>query len=105
MPNYDHACYDCEYEWEEFYSINDEPPTVCPKCGGKARRVITGVPACSVKLEGAELKQHIKDERKKIRHQLKSDEKLRANLMGEDKFHNTETNVQKIGEELKHRLS
>jgi putative FmdB family regulatory protein len=104
MPNYDHACYECEYEWEDTYSIKMDPPTVCPKCSGKARRVILQVPAGTVKLEGAELKQHITDERKKIRHQLKSDEKLKANLMGEEKFHNTETNVKKIGEELRQRF-
>jgi putative FmdB family regulatory protein len=105
MPTYDHACYECEYEWEDVYSIHADPPTVCPKCGGKARRVINTAPACKVKLEGAELKRHIKEERKKIKHQLKSDESLRANLMGEDKFHNTETNVKKVGEELRSRLS
>lgn len=104
MPSYLHGCYECEHKWEDFYSINAEPPTICPECGGKARRLISGAPSFKVKLEGNELKQHIKDERKKIRNQVKSDEKLRANLMGEEKYNNTQNNVQKIGETLKQMI-
>ena len=104
MPNYDHACYECEYEWEDFYSITVDPPTVCPKCGGKARRVILSVPAAKVKLEGRELKEHIAEEQKKIKKQLKNDSKLKANLMGEENYHNTQVNIQKLGEDLKQML-
>jgi putative FmdB family regulatory protein len=101
MPNYDHECYECGHIWEETYSIHTDPPTICPKCGGKARRVILEAPVSGVKLEGRELKQYITDERKKIRSQIKTDEKLRANIMGETAYENTENNVKTIGEELK----
>jgi len=100
MPSYDHECYECQYVWEDTYSMKQDPPTICPKCGGKARRIITTVPACKVILSGPELRAHIKDEQKKIRQQLKTDEKLKANLSGEDNYHNTQINSRKIGEEI-----
>lgn len=100
MPTYDHECYECQHIWEDTYSIHQDPPTVCPVCGGKARRIITGVPACKVVLSGRELRAHIKDEQKKIRQQLKTDEKLRANISGEDNYHNTKINTRKIGEDI-----
>jgi len=100
MPTYDHECYECQYEWEDFYSISVSPPEVCPKCGGKARRVIKTVPACKVVLTGTELKQHIKNERKKIRQQLKTDEKFKANFIGEEAHHNTQINLNKLGNDL-----
>ncbi len=102
MPTYDHRCEGCGYEWEDFYSIHVDPPTICPKCGeAKARRLVRAPLNCKVKLEGAELKQHIKDERKKIKEQLKTDEKFKANIVGEEAYQNTEVNCKKIGEELK----
>lgn len=100
MPTYDHECYECQYSWEDTYSIHQDPPTICPQCGGKARRIITAVPACKVVLSGNELRAYIKDEQKKIRQQIKTDENLRANISGEDNYHNTQVNVRKIGEEI-----
>ena len=100
MPTYDHECYECQYEWEDFYSINAEPPKICPKCNGKARRVIKTVPACKVVLTGIELKQYIKEEQNKIRKQIKNDENFKANITGEEAHHNTQINVNKIGNDL-----
>lgn len=34
MPTYLYFCNDCETEFEEFHSINDELKE-CPKCGSK----------------------------------------------------------------------
>ncbi len=42
MPTYQYRCRKCSHEFEEFQSISDDPITVCPKCGGETRRVITG---------------------------------------------------------------
>jgi putative FmdB family regulatory protein len=33
MPAYRHTCRACEIDWDEIYSIHDEPPTECPECG------------------------------------------------------------------------
>lgn len=42
MPTYEYHCNDCSFEFEEFQSIASEPLTVCPRCGGKIRRLISG---------------------------------------------------------------
>lgn len=42
MPTYQYRCPECQHEFEEFQSINDDPLQKCPQCGKKPRRVITG---------------------------------------------------------------
>lgn len=42
MPTYEYRCDSCGHEFEEFQSISDPPVTICPKCKGKTRRVISG---------------------------------------------------------------
>ena len=42
MPTYKYKCKDCGVELERFQSITDKPLDVCPSCGGKLERVITG---------------------------------------------------------------
>ena len=42
MPTYDYICSDCNYEFEHFQSMSDEPIRVCPQCGGTVRRKIGG---------------------------------------------------------------
>jgi putative FmdB family regulatory protein len=106
MPFYDHRCGDCGHEWEDFYSITKcvpGYPEECPKCKAKGniKRLLSADIGVSVPLTGRELKQSIVKEREKIKKQMAKDENLRANIMGEDNYHNTETNVKKIGEELK----
>lgn len=106
MPFYDHKCGECGHEWEDFYSITkcvDGYPEECPACHakGKVKRLLSANIRVSVTLSGSELKQSIINERAKIKKQISKDENLRANIMGEDNYHNTEVNVKKIGEELK----
>ena len=104
MPEYDHECYDCQYAWQDMYSIHKDPPTICPKCGGKARRVILGVPAVKVTLNAQEMKEYIKEERKKVKKEVSQNENLKANIMGEESYHNTQNNINKIGEDLKQMI-
>ena len=40
MPTYDYICSDCDYKFEHFQSMSDEPIRVCPSCGGRVRRLI-----------------------------------------------------------------
>ena len=44
MPTYEHRAGCCGHEWEEFYSITTDPPTVCPSCKeeGQVKRLISG---------------------------------------------------------------
>ena len=42
MPTYEYRCAECGHEFEEFQAISDPPITICPSCGGKAQRIISG---------------------------------------------------------------
>lgn len=42
MPTYQYKCVDCEFEFEEFQSMSDDPLDTCPECGGHVERLITG---------------------------------------------------------------
>ena len=39
MPTYEYRCSDCGNRFEVFQRIDDDPLTVCEKCGGKLRKV------------------------------------------------------------------
>jgi putative FmdB family regulatory protein len=41
MPTYDYKCDACGDAFEVFQSMNDEPLSVCEKCGGSIRRVFS----------------------------------------------------------------
>ncbi|NLT49742.1 MAG: zinc ribbon domain-containing protein [Ignavibacteria bacterium] len=40
MPTYDYKCTVCNYQFEEFQKISDNPLTECPKCKGTLKRLI-----------------------------------------------------------------
>ena len=42
MPTYQYKCVDCQFEFEEFQSMSDDPLDTCPECGGHIERVISG---------------------------------------------------------------
>ena len=42
MPTYGYKCDKCEYRFEVFQAMSDEPIKKCPKCGKKVRRLIFG---------------------------------------------------------------
>jgi len=42
MPTYQYQCSDCGEEFEEFQRMSDPPIESCPKCGGHAKRIVTG---------------------------------------------------------------
>jgi putative FmdB family regulatory protein len=39
MPTYEFRCSDCGNLFETFQRVDDEPPTVCERCGGRLRKV------------------------------------------------------------------
>lgn len=39
MPTYEYRCSDCGHQFETFRGIDDEPLTVCERCGGRLRKV------------------------------------------------------------------
>lgn len=42
MPTYSYECSSCGHTFEHRQSMSDEPLTVCPKCNGPVRRLISG---------------------------------------------------------------
>jgi len=40
MPTYEYKCDDCDYVFEKLQPITDDPIRICPKCGGRIRRLI-----------------------------------------------------------------
>jgi len=103
MPFYDHECDFCGYIWEDFYSMVDDPPTTCPSCNttGKVKRLISNNIAVRVALHGQELKDKINEDRKKMSREVAKDENLRANIMGEDKYHQDQIRSKELDDNLK----
>jgi len=103
MPFYDHECQECGHIWEDFYSMVTDPPDTCPECGtvGKVRRLISDDIAVKVKLNRLEQKEQIKAESKKLKEQAKNDEKFRANIVGEDKYHKDQNTLENLRKDLK----
>jgi putative FmdB family regulatory protein len=42
MPTYEYECEKCHHQFEQVQKITDEPVKVCPICGGKIKRLISG---------------------------------------------------------------
>ena len=42
MPTYQYLCTSCKHTFEEFQSMVDSPLEICPECGGKIKRLISG---------------------------------------------------------------
>ena len=40
MPTYDYKCLDCNYTFEEFQKMTDNPLETCPSCNGNLKRLI-----------------------------------------------------------------
>jgi len=40
MPTYEYQCKKCDYIFEKFQSIKDEPLKRCPKCKGAVKRLL-----------------------------------------------------------------
>ena len=51
MPLYEYACAKCGHHFEKIEGTNASPRKKCPKCGGKAQRVLTA-PAIQFKGSG-----------------------------------------------------
>lgn len=95
MPEYEHLCTDCEFEWNDTYSINKDPPTHCPKCNKKtAKRLISGGSGKGiVELSGQEYNDKIKADAQKLKQEVYGSEKAYANVLGENRYHDLQTKM------------
>ncbi len=44
MPIYEYECGLCHFRFERRQRFDEEPVALCPKCQGKARRVLHSIP-------------------------------------------------------------
>jgi putative FmdB family regulatory protein len=44
VPIYEYECSRCHFRFDRKQNFDEEPVSICPKCEGKARRVIHAVP-------------------------------------------------------------
>ncbi|MCH4175596.1 FmdB family zinc ribbon protein [Bifidobacterium sp.] len=45
MPTYHYRCKSCQYDFTQYQSFDDQPITVCPRCGEEqVRKVFSAVP-------------------------------------------------------------
>lgn len=95
MPTYEHKCTSCEHEWEDEYSIKQDPPKVCPKCLQEtAKRLVSGGSGRGVvELTGQELIDRAKQEGKQLAKEAANSEKVYSNLLGEGRYHNLQTRM------------
>lgn len=100
MPTYEHICRnkECNNEWEDNYSITKDPPKVCPLCNQEtAERVISLGGKGIVELAGQDLVDKTKEEIKQLKRDMKKSDKVYANMLGEEKYHNLQTQMDRRG--------
>jgi putative FmdB family regulatory protein len=104
MPTYEFKCkavvdeVECGHEWEEYLSIKAPDPDECPKCHakGKVLHLISGGSGKgTVELYGQDLVDKIKSDAKKLKADAAKDEKVYANLLGEDRYQQLQTRMDK----------
>lgn len=102
MPVFDFEC-SCGYVFEEYLTTTELPPSVCPKCKkvGEITKLFPTNIQVRIALSGHEFRQKLADDEKQIRRELQTNEKLRANICGEDKYHQISTEQSNLSKDLK----
>lgn len=96
----DLLCNDCEHEWEDL--VDGELPP-CPKCNSANTRTTfpKKIGYVKVELNRIEKKQKLKEDSAKLKKEMKSNENLRANVMGEEKYNNEVKMAKEIKDNLR----
>lgn len=106
MPIYTHQCFnlDCEFEWEDIFSLSDPVPEVCPECGeGKVQRVMSLCAPGKVELGKHEMKAKIKEDARQLCRDASKSENLLGNLVGESVYESNLSTAKKVAEAKKER--
>jgi putative FmdB family regulatory protein len=94
MPVYEHQCQTCQHEWEDEYSVMDDPPDTCPKCQAKTvKRLISLGGKGVVELTGQELVDKVKSDVKQLKKDMRTNDNVYANLLGEKRYHDLQTKI------------
>ncbi|MGI0058155.1 MAG: FmdB family zinc ribbon protein [Nitrosotalea sp.] len=94
MPTYEYQCEECKHEWEDFLSMSATNPD-CPKCQAKdkTKKLISLGSKGIVELEGQELVDKLKSDARKMKKEAAKDERVYANLLGEDRYQSLQTKM------------
>lgn len=99
MPTYSHMCtnLECKFEWEDFYSIKQDPPKSCPTCKQETvkRLIDGGVGKGIVELTGQELVNKVQADGQKLKRDVHNSEKLYSNVLGESHYQKLQTSLDK----------
>ena len=96
MPDYEHRCDTCKHEWEATYSIKADPPKVCPSCSAETvTRLISLGGKGVVELTGQDLIDKVKSDAQALKKEAGAKEKVYANLLGDQKYHELQTRMDK----------
>jgi len=102
MPTYLYEC-SAHGEFEEYHSINHLIED-CPKCQAegkeviqKVKRLICGTAKGVVELTGQDLVDKVKADAKQLQRDAAKDEKIYANMLGEAKYHQLQTKMDRRG--------
>ncbi len=98
MPTYEfqHRHEECNHEWEVWQSIKAPDPTECPKCKGTENiiRLISGGSGKGrVELTGQDLISKVQQDTQQLKKDIHRDEKLYANVLGESKYQDLQTRM------------
>lgn len=102
MPLYDYGCKneECKHEWEVQHKLADSGPSECPKCGHKDVGKLLSAVRGSVELTGQELTAKIKSDAKKINLEAQTNERMCANLVGENKYNANVSAIDKARKDI-----
>jgi len=76
--------------------MSEAPPTECPKCHEQtAKRIIKEIGGGVVRLSGNEYAVKLAQDTQKLKQDMKTDEKLYANMLGEDKYQKLQVDIDK----------
>jgi len=101
MPTYLYECPD-HGEFEEFHSMSTKLED-CPKCKDegkepqKLKRLINSTSKGVVELTGQDLVNKVKADAKQMQRDAAKDEKVYANMLGESKYHDLQTRMDRRG--------
>jgi len=94
MPFYEHQCTACGHEWEEEYSIKDNPPEFCPNCKEKTvKRLISLGGKGQVELYGQDLADKCKADAKQLKKDAARNENIYSNLLGPTRYNDLQTRM------------
>ena len=101
MPTYEYECEKCQHQFEKFQNITDEPVKVCPVCGGKVKRLISGGGGFLFKGNGFYITDHRSESYKKRQKEesgaITKDEKKSETRVGKETTDKKQTTEKKQG--------